>query len=173
MRLQLDFVHPRPRPARLGWVLLSLGVALALWSGWRYHAQAQALEAARAVLAQQEAPRAAPRRALASPRAEVSPLTEAARQALQADWSGLLDALEVSRPDGIALLSLELDAPQGRLRLSAQARTPGAMLDYLDRLEDVGLRQVRLQTHQTRSEADLEYLEFAATAHWPQPGGRP
>lgn len=89
-----------------------------------------------------------------------------ARRALEADWAGLLVNLERGRPAQIALLSMEIDAAQGRLRLEANAKDLPAMLAYLQGLESMGLRQVRLQSHVAMEEEGQDYVHFSASAGW-------
>jgi hypothetical protein len=170
MKLRLDLAHPRPRPSRLGWLLLALGVMAALWAGVRYQGQASRLAAAETALASLAPARPAPRPAKPG-REDPSALTASGQQALQADWERLLIRLETSRPKSIALLALEADATQGgRLRLEAQARDLDAMLAYLQALEAAGLEQVRLQSHVAEAGEGYESIRFSVTAAW---GGAP
>ncbi|MEW6679350.1 MAG: hypothetical protein AB1421_15660 [Pseudomonadota bacterium] len=175
MKLRLDLAHPRPRPSRLGWLLLALGVMAALWAGVRYQGQASRLAAAETALASLAPARPAPARPAPRPakpgREAPSALTASGQQALQADWERLLIRLETSRPKSIALLALEADAAQGgRLRLEGQARDLDAMLVYLQALEAAGLEQVRLQSHVAEAWEGYESIRFSATAAW---GGAP
>ena len=96
-----------------------------------------------------------------------------ARRTLEADWTGLLAALERGRPARIALLSVESDAAQGRLRLEADAKNLPAMLSYLEGLDATGLRQVRLQSHVAMEAEGQDYIHFTATAGWGVAGARP
>lgn len=64
---------------------------------------------------------------------------------LNTPWSAILDALETSLPDGVALVSIEPDTTHGRVRLQVEAKTLDALLGYAttlkaaERLEDVVL----------------------------------
>lgn len=172
MKLLLNLVHPTPRPSRLGWLILAVGLAAALWVGWRYtQTQHRLGEARQAVSALAPPPAKAPRGAQAQH--EVSALAQAAQRALEADWAVLLVGLEKSRPKDIALLTVEADAGQGRLRLEANARNLPAMLAYLEGLEGAGLGQVRLQSHTAMEDEGQEYVHFTATATWGGPGVKP
>lgn len=170
MRLCLDLAHPIPRPGWPGWVLLALGLAAALWAGWRYQAEARHLEAARARLAALEPARPKVRSPAAS---WESALASGARKALGADWAGLLARLESSRPRQIALLTLEADASQGDLRLEADAKDLAVMLAYLETLEGAGLGPVRLVSHAAMEDEGQGYVHFVAQGRWGGPGGRP
>lgn len=172
MKLILDLVHPAPRPSRLGWLLLGAGLAAALWAGWRHGDETRRLEEARgrvAALAPAPVKSARP----SSGDGRESAMAISARRALEADWAGLLAGLERSRPARIALLNVEIDAAQGRLRLEANAGDLPAMLAYLEGLEAMGLRQVRLQSHVAMEEEGQEYIHFTANADWGVAGAQP
>lgn len=165
MKLMLDLAHPAPRPSRLGGLLLGLGMAAALWAGWRYVGETQRLEEARdkvVALAPTPVKSARP----ATVQGQETSMAINARRALEADWAGLLVNLERGRPAQIALLSMEIDAAQGRLRLEANAKDLPAMLAYLQGLESMGLRQVRLQSHVAMEEEGQDYVHFSASAGW-------
>lgn len=172
MKLCLDLAHPEPRPSRWGWLLLGVGVAAALWAGWRHVQETGRVEAAREQLA---ALTPAPAKAARPARdaARESALAVNARRALEADWARLLMGLENSRPQPIALLSVEADAAQGRLRLEANARDLPAMLAYLEGLEALGLRRVHLQSHVAMEEEGQDTIHFTATAGWGVAGAGP
>jgi len=172
MKLFLNLAHPEPRPSPLGWLLLALGLAAALWAGWRYAGETQRLEEARGKLAAL-APTPAPSGRSPTRQAQASALAVNARRALEADWAGLLAGLERSRPAQIALLNVEIDAAQGRLRLEANAKDLPAMLAYLQGLEAMGLRQVHLQSHVAMEEEGQEYIHFSANAAWGAGGAKP
>lgn len=165
MKLILDLAHPHPRPSRLGWLLLGLGMVAALWVGWRYVGGTHRLEEARAQVAAL-APAAVKSAGPASRPGQESAMAVNARRALRADWAGLLASLERSRPARIALLNVEVDAAQGRLGLKANAKDLPAMLAYLQDLETMGLHQVRLQSHAVMEEEGQEYVHFSASAGW-------
>jgi hypothetical protein len=169
MTLRLDLAHPQPRPCRLGWVLLALGVATAVWAGWRHHTVSQALAEAQAATA----PRAALTPALppakrAVSTAKASVLDAQARQALKADWAGLLGGLERQRPKDIALLSLEADPVRGGISLQANARDLSDVLAYLDGVAQAGLSQARLESHTAMEGEGESFIQFRAQARWPQ-----
>lgn len=170
MKLRLDFAHPEPRPGWLGWILLALGLAAALWAGWRYQGEAQKRQEAQARLAAMEPARSKAQRPAGG---RESALAAGARKVLAADWSGLLARLETSRSKQIALLALEADGAQGELRLEGNAKNLAAMLDYVQALEGAGLGSVRLVSHTAMEEEGQEYVRFVAQARWGGPGGRP
>lgn len=171
MTLRLDLVHPEPRPCRLAWVLLALGLAATAWAGWRHQAESRELASAQAALAAY-APRTAARAATRPGARDMdSPLASQARRALKADWAGLLDGLERQRPAAIAYLSLEADPVRGTLGLHANAKDLPALLAYLGTLPGAGVAQPRLESH-TAMEGDGEsFVEFRAQALWSQARG--
>ena len=167
MKLRLDFVHPRPAPARLGWALLLLGCLALAWAGWRYQNVSAAHEAVSARLAAlSPKPVAGSRRAVA-PAETDAPAT---RRLLDADWGRLLDALEQSRPANVALLRVEAEAARGSLLVAATAKDAAAMLAYLERLEKLPvLTRVVLVSHQDEETEGLKTVRFDLRAQWGAP----
>ena len=163
MKLDLNLVHPSPRPARLGWVLLALGVLAVAWAGARYQHQAARLVAAESALASQATARPGAKPGKPA-RVETGALESGGRRALQTDWASLFARLESRQAKDIALLGLEAEA--GRLRLEAEARSPAAMLVYLQGLENAGLTQVQLQNHTVEAGEGYTSVRFTATAAW-------
>jgi hypothetical protein len=80
---------------------------------------------------------------------------------LEAPWMPWLRAFEASAQPDMALLSLEIDAATRRLHGSALARTPHAMLTYVDRLsEHSALGAPRLLRHDTADKVPGAPLRF-------------
>jgi hypothetical protein len=166
MKLRVDFVRPRPVPSPLGWGLLVLGLLALAWAGWRYQSVSAAHEAATARLAALS-PKSAPRRPAARPAAQDEAEALAGRRLLEADWGGLLAALEQSRPADVALLRVEAEAARGTLLLSATAKDAAAMLAYLQRLERLPLlSRVALSSHQDEAVDGLRTVRFDLRAQW-------
>lgn len=64
------------------------------------------------------------------------------------DWITLLDQLEQTTPEGIALASLVPDRKTGALKIEGRARNFGQIRSYLERLDDSRLfRDVLLMSH--------------------------
>jgi hypothetical protein len=169
--LDLDLV--RRRPAWPAWLLLVLGLALAVdvALGWR-----QARE--QLAQAQQPVARPAPRRP-AEP-----PLSEATRRELAAarqvlgqlaiPWEALFRSIEDADSAATALLTIEPDAARRSVRLSGEARDYPAILALAARLEAGGvLQRVHLQNHQLRDDAPGRPTQFTLSAHWAAAGAAP
>ncbi len=166
MRLDLDFAHPRPRPAPLGWALLGLGLLAAAWAGWRYEQVAgenASLQARVATLTPQ-----------AKARKTVTPSTRpvgsvaATQQLLAADWGGLLVELETARPEKrIALLNLDAEPGRGNLGITAEAIDHAAMLAWMDALEALpSLEKVALVSHANQEREGEKPVRFTLKARW-------
>lgn len=166
-RPELDFLRETPRPPATAWLLLALGLALAATAAWRYAQAQRALAAERAVAAGlQAAARTAGKPVKAAVPRQVAAET-AARAQLELPWDTLFGQLEQSRPDEIALLSLEADGRKREASLTAEAKNPGVMLDYLERLRrQSGFDAVVLSSHAVRAEAPQQPLRFTVRLRW-------
>jgi Tfp pilus assembly protein PilN len=84
---------------------------------------------------------------------------------LTVPWSALIGALEQASTRDVALLQLQPDADQRRLRLTAEARDREAMFAYLRRLESApALAEVVLVSHQVQNEDPQRPIQFAVQA---------
>jgi len=171
--LHLDFAAERARIGRPGLVLLALVVMLLgtqaamLFDRLRTHTlQTEALAAvdarrAKATPAAQPAKPADP--------AEVT-RTRVARQVAQnlvTPWADLLESLETSPKQNVALLSVEPSVAKRTLRLTAEARSPQDMLEYLHALQhDTRLTGVVLTSHQLQAQTPGQPIRFQLQASW-------
>jgi hypothetical protein len=90
-----------------------------------------------------------------------------AMQRLALRWDDLFTALESTRTAGVALLAIEPDPAKGLVKVTAEARTPDAMLDYVGRLQGVtGLTDVVLASHQVRRGDPQKPMRFILLASW-------
>ena len=72
---------------------------------------------------------------------------------LNTPWTALLDALEASQPDDVALVSIEPDARQGTVRLQAEARSLDTLLAFARQLGTAPLFEtVALVKHETNEQ---------------------
>jgi hypothetical protein len=163
---ELDFLRETPRLPVAAWVLLAAGIALAATAAWRYLKTEQSLAGERAIAASLEAERPA-KKPLRSAMLTQAAAGTADRAQLDLPWDTLFGRLEQSRPDGIALLSLEADGRKREASLTAEARRPGIMLDYVERLRSQpGLDAVVLSSHTVRVEDPQEPLRFVVRLRW-------
>ncbi len=78
-------------------------------------------------------------------------------------WDALFSALERSRTDGVALLSVEPNGESRTLRLTGEAKTYLAALSYVATLsQQEALQKVHLLRHEARAGA----VSFAISASW-------
>lgn len=169
MKLRLDFAHPRPSPALIGWLLLFAGLLAVAWAGWRYQSVSEGyqtevarLAALTPKLARMSAGKAAP--------AKVESEFQATRNLLDADWGALLTALEKTRPANIAFLTLDVEAARGAILLSAEAKDQAAMLSYVEALERLPeLGHVALASHADEERDGEKAVRFNLRAHWGTP----
>lgn len=162
--LQLDFVVPRRRSRLAGFVvlLISLGVAggvIVKYSETRQ--RLHQLDAVEALLGGARPARAIPRERL---EAEMKSAQAAVRQ-LTLPWAQLIDSLERAATQEVAVLHIQPDAQNRVLRVSAEARREGPMLEYLRRLEGTGsFAEVHLISHQVREEEAGRPIQFSVQA---------
>ena len=172
-RIELDFASATRRASRVGVALVVMGCmalalgGLSLTGAWAAHAESQRAAAAAD----------APRARAAAPTPAESLLTPAEltlerqiggiARALQTPWSELLAALEAAASPAVALLTVEPASTQQTVRLSAQARDPQAMLNYLAALQaDRRLSQVTLTAHELPGEPAGAPVRFQHQARW-------
>ncbi len=169
MKLRLDLAAPRQAPALAGWLLLAVGLLLALWAGWRYTTVEAEYQHQQARLARFAAPVAKSK----TPRheqKEESPVLAKARSQLAADWPALLAGLERSRPANIAVLSISAEAGNGMLTLDGAAKDHAAMLAYLKRLAgEGGLSEIALTSHTDEELEGEKSVNFSLRARWRTP----
>lgn len=160
-----DFAR-RPGPPTAAWLLLATG-ALALALGvWQYH-QVRAGIVQRQAEILQATP--TPRLKSAPPLDAADSLELARAQALLArDWPVLFRALESVPHKDIALLSIAAYPGRSRVVLEAEARTPQAMLAYLQALQGAAsLQGMRLVRHDVRQEVAERPVKFRLEGGWP------
>lgn len=142
-----------------GIALVALVVAFAAlgsvaWQAWNTEA---GLAAARQALQAAQRPKTSP---VASPEKVRATLTSEQRTAwtqmarqLNTPWSALLDALEASLPDDVALVAIEPDASQGTVRLQVEAKSLDTLLAYARELQPIPLfANVDLVKHETNEQ---------------------
>jgi Tfp pilus assembly protein PilN len=86
---------------------------------------------------------------------------------LSMPWNELFASVEgVEAPD-VALLHIESDVDKQHVKISAEARNLGAMLDYLRDLEGRSIfSDVYLQSHQIQQQDPQRPVRFVLTATW-------
>ena len=78
-----------------------------------------------------------------------------------------LSALEAAPHENVALLGIEPSIAKQQVRLTAEARDPEAMLDYVAALQaDPRLSQVVLVSHQVQTQAAGKPVRFQMQSAW-------
>ncbi len=94
----------------------------------------------------------------------------AAKTRLGTPWSKLLDDLEAAGIDSsgeVALLEVAPDLEKGKVRISGEARTLVAALDYVARLQEAGsVVNPQLERHEVRTADRERPVEFVMSATW-------
>jgi hypothetical protein len=162
-RADLDYIAPRRRPRAAGMALLilSLAVAGALLQHYQnVRLELATIEASRDMLPGERRPVAA-RKTLD----EETKNAEAIVRQLALPWSAMVRAVEGASSPEIALLQMQPDAQLRQLRLTAEARSERAMLDYLERLAATQvLGDVHLASHQVMLDEPRRPIQFSILA---------
>lgn len=82
-------------------------------------------------------------------------------------WDQLFNEMEVSVDEQVVLLGVEPDADKRHVKITAEARTLSAMLDYARRLRaSAVLHRAFLQSHQMRPQDAGTPVRFVLVAEW-------
>jgi len=167
--LNLDFKYRPPRFPLAGVSLLLLG-ALVLGVVWgKAHELSGRIE-----LAQMRLQNTAQRGRMPAPQpADPQAFAEEVQQAndilqqLTLPWDALFKVVETSNDKEIALLSIQPDAGKRQLRIEGESRNLGALLAYIERLEQSRvLTRVFLTSHEVRTQDPERPVRFALAASW-------
>lgn len=86
---------------------------------------------------------------------------------LNTPWAALLDAVERSLNDDVALLSVNPESARRHLNLVAETKDPTAMIAFVGRLSETGMfSDVFLQRHRIEDGSAGRPYRFAVEAHW-------
>lgn len=174
-RMRLEFAPGARSVSPLGVSLLAAALLLLGLSGARLAQalsdQARAAEELAGVQAALGTATAKSRPASASPGdvARGRALRQVA-QTLTTPWADLLESLESAPIHSVALLSIEPSVGKRSVRLTAEARTSTAMLDYVGSLQRDGrLVDVVLLSHEVQAKLPGTPLRFQLQASWGTP----
>lgn len=164
-RLELDFIASPRRRAWPGVVLLAVSLGIAAVLGLHYRdvqLELKRLEIAGSLVSSERRPaRALPKERLD----EAVKNAEAVVRQLTLPWGSLAESVESAATKDVALLQLQPDAQQRLLRLTAEARDPDAMLEYLRRLAAAPvLSDVHVVSHQVQRDTPQHPIQFAVQA---------
>jgi hypothetical protein len=165
----VDFLQAPQRP-RIGWVLLTLGIAalaLALWCEQRWAAQRAATE-----LADEQA-LAARRVSLTPPPPREPTLAQRRWQQAQGElrrpWLPALRAIEAATVNPVFLLSMTIEPSKGLIKLEAEAPSFDHALAYVQVLDiGGGLQPAALVSHEQAADGSdgRGTVRFSALTHW-------
>lgn len=174
-RLSLDFASAQrslagPRPY-LGWGILVAGVLVSAITAWSNDQQVEANVALRA-----ERDQLAARLQRSQPAEKVpAELSDQIQQAATAygeimtPWDDLFQALEASKGNDVALISITADAAKREFALSGEARDFGALSGFSDALSARPLfPQVALSNHRLSEGAPPIVVKFELRLTWRQ-----
>ena len=172
MKLQLDYVRdPYALPAWV-WLLLACSLIALAACIWFYFEQ-QAVRDGLALKLESRAMAVTPsRRPVLSAEQQVA-LDASAKSAgsvmheLGRPWPAVLERLESSHGQGIALLSVNIDGARNMLRIGGEARHLVDVLDYVHRLStDTFLSEVVLEKHEVVENDPLKPVRFSLSIRW-------
>ena len=155
----------RPGPPKAAWLLLAAGILALVLGVWQYQRIETAIARRQAEILQATA---APRVNSAPPLDAEDSLELARAQTLLArDWPALFQVLESVPHKDIALLSIAAYPGRSRVVLEAEARTPQAMLAYLQALQGTrSLPGMRLVRHEVRQDVAEHPVKFRLEGGW-------
>lgn len=163
--LQLDFIRPPRRPLWLGLLLLAVAVGIATQLAIRWQDTRAELRRAQAAnnLLNGDRPRA---KAPAIDRLEDHvKAAEAVVRNLTLPWASLIETLEGTSSQDVAVLQIQPDAQQGLLRIAGEARNQATLWQYVRGLAAAqNLEDVHLLNHQVQQEDPQKPLQFSVQA---------
>lgn len=165
-RLELDFA-PARRNAPMGWLLLAAGLAAASIAGVQFrsaHAERLVHAGDLSVISGKLHPVPVDTGAVADPRAAKA--ANVVARDLQVPWATMLAALEAVEAHDVALLAVEPSASRHTIRITAEAKSPEAMLNYIDALRGESFPEVSLSSHQIQVQTPGTPVRFIVQARW-------
>ncbi len=166
-RLDLSF-SPARRNAPLGWFLLACGLLAAVLAGVQFrsaHAERLAQEGALSAVSGKLLSFAPDSGAQpADPRATKA--AAAVARDLQVPWAQMLSALETVQAREVALLAVEPSALRHNIRITAEAKSADAMLNYVEALRGDSFPEVILASHQVQVQTPGNPVRFVVQVRW-------
>jgi Tfp pilus assembly protein PilN len=174
--IYVDFLRTPGAPSAMGMALLLVGVLAAATSAAWYVSVTGDVERLEATASEMKRmTRRTPGRMTESPRdaretqQEVRIANQVVRQ-MTLPWDRLFRELEVAASKDVALLAVQPDVASRQVRISGEAMSFKAMLDYSRRLEQTGmLGEVVLLGHEVRSQDPQRPVAFSLSAGWSEP----
>ena len=168
--LDLDFRREDRQAKWAGIALLAAGLAGAIAAGAQYNELAEELAQAQASLRQSGT---AARRPAVPPGADPQKVSLEMKRAsevafaLKVPWNDLFASVEAANTPNVALLSIDSDTGKRQVKITAEAKDPESMLDYLRFLgSQPKLANVYLQSHQVQQQDPQRPVRFVLGADW-------
>lgn len=161
-RIELDYVAGPRRPVWLGIALLGVSLAAAGHLALRQQAVHRDLAALAAVEGARDMVQ--PRGASKSAEEDLKQAEAVVRQ-LTLPWSDIVRAIESASMREVGVLNMQPDAQQRVLKLTAEAKTREAMLEYVRRIAQTkGLSDVYIVNHQVQADDPSRPIQFSVQA---------
>ena len=169
-KLELDFQRARSAALWPQAVLAVLALAFAADVAWTWRDTRNEVERLRTRL-ERIPPAAAPQSTLKVAQRPVSEeelkFAKDTIRRLSTPWDSLFGALERSRIEGVALLSVEPDPDARSVLLQGEGKDYLAVLSYVENLrEQSGLDSVLLSRHEVRHNEPQRPVQFTVSASW-------
>jgi hypothetical protein len=147
----------------------ALALAASLWEAAMTEAasnQAEAQYRDAVSKAERRAREPAPTRAFSLPPAQIRAVN-AAIDKLNLPWGQLFAVLEHTKPDHVALLSIEPDGKKRSLHISAESKTYAEMLDFVERFRQAApFEDAFLTKHEIRDQDPNRPYRFSVELRW-------
>ena len=171
--IRVDFLRNPAAPSPVGMAFLLAGaLAAALSVSWYVSVLGEIDRLETSAAEMKRMTRRAPGRMTESPRdaretqQEVR-IANLVVQQMTLPWDRLFQELEASASKEISLLAVQPDVAGRQVRISGEAKTFKAMLDYSRRLENSAmLGEVVLLGHEVRSQDPQRPVAFSLSAGW-------
>lgn len=170
--LSLDYLQTKTTSKLTGFLLLLIGISIAVAIGLQFRTINAALTVAEEKTGHLE--KLLQRNTGAVTQSKPSPGTlDEVKQAneilqkLALPWEGLFKSLESSNTDKIALLAIQPDVTKQVMKLNGEAKDLNAMLDYIKQLQqDKILANISLLTHEINLRDPEKPVRFTLSATW-------
>ena len=169
---RIDFAPRAPARNLTAYGVLIITTLFCAWVLWHYfeaRGRLQTIEAGIASAsdaAERRRSARAPDTGPAIPAVRINAINSAIAR-LNIPWSELFAAFEAERPKDVALLALLPDARKRTLVVQAEATTPAAMVQFVERLRTAALfEEAFLVKHERRDQESGQPYRFAVEVRW-------
>jgi len=168
-RIELGFVPPR-RNVPMGWPLLALGLAATMSAGVLLRsAQAERATYASALAASGGAGSPSLAGGASPMDARAARAAAGVARDLQVPWAQMLAVLESVQSRDVTLLAVEPSAVLHNVRITAEAKSADAMLNFVDALRGQSFPEATLASHQLEAQVPGKPVRFTIQARWSAP----